>query len=179
MAMTARAIVLEEVASFETRQMRVLSGGAARARANAKRADGVKLGLAVVAILVYMLGLTVVSAKITAAGAEINSIKGQIAELENEAAIADMTIGAKSSLERVEAFATGELGMVYPDPSETYFLSAENSQAIAAGRLAMVAAATESDAPEEDVRQGPLGKVSAAWRSLTDRSAQAAEVGAD
>ena len=57
-----------------------------------------------------------------------------IADLENDAALADMTIGEKSALERVEAYATNELGMVYPDPGETYFLSEESSQAIAAGR---------------------------------------------
>lgn len=179
MSMTERALVFEEAASFETRQMRVLDGGAARARASAKRADAVKLGLAVAAILVYMLGLTFVSAKITAAGAQINSINEQIAELENEAAIADMTIGAKSSLERVESFAVGQLGMVYPDPSETYFLSAETSQNIVAGRAALASAAADAAAEEEEVSPGLLGRVSASLRSAAGRSAQAAEVGAD
>ncbi|MBR0376414.1 MAG: hypothetical protein IJH59_07610 [Firmicutes bacterium] len=176
MAMTERAYALEEVASYETRQMRVLSGGAARARANAKRADVVKLGLAVVAILVYMLGLTVVSAQITAAGAEINAINEQIADLENEAAIADMTIGAKSALERVEAYAIGELGMVYPDPGETYFLSAESSQAIANGKAALAAAAVEEAPPEEESKEGILSGIGSTVKGLLDRTAWAVEV---
>ena len=176
MAMTEHAYVMEEAASFETRQMRVLDGGKARERANARRADGVKLGLAVVAVLVYMLSLTFVSARITAAGAEINSINEAIADLENDAALADMTIGEKSALERVEAYAINELGMVYPDPGATYFLSEQSSQAIAAGRLALASAAAaeeeEAMATEEE-SSGPLSS----FKGLFDRTAQAAEVG--
>lgn len=179
MAMTERALALEEIASFETRQMRVLDGRAARERANAKRADAVKLGVALLAILVYMLSLTFVSAKITSAGAEINALNEQIAELENEAAIADMTIGAKSTLERVESFAVKELGMVYPDPGETYFLSEESSQAIAVGRVALATEAAQSAAAEEESEGGLWGSVSASIKGFLGRTAQAAEVGAD
>ncbi|MBR2783918.1 MAG: hypothetical protein IKD93_06990 [Firmicutes bacterium] len=182
MAMTERAYVLEDVASYETRKMRVLEGRAAKERANAKRADVVKIGLAVIAVLVYMLGLTFVSAKITAAGAEINAINEQIATLENDAALADMTIGSKSSLERIESYAIKELGMVYPDPNETYFLGESSSQAIAAGRAALTgAAATEAEAepPAEEEAGGFFANVGSAISGLFAHSAQALEVGSD
>ena len=175
MAMVDRALALEEAASFETRQMRVLDGRAARDRANARRADVVKIGLAVIAVLVYMLALTVVSAKITSAGAEINSLQEQIASIENDAAIADMTIGSMSSLERIEAYAIGELGMVYPDPGQTYFLSEQSSQAIAAGRTVLADNATAQEEAAVQAKGGLFG----AFRSFIDRPAQAAEVGAD
>ncbi|MBR5429868.1 MAG: hypothetical protein IK116_04995 [Firmicutes bacterium] len=181
MAMTERAVAFEEVASYENRQMRVLNGRAARERANAKRADVVKIGLAVFAVLVYMLGLTFVSARITAAGAEVNALNEQIATLENDAAIADMTIGTKSSLERIESYAIKELGMIYPDPNDTYFLSEASSQAIASGRQSLSAAAVteaaaETEEPAAETEQGFLSKVGSALSGLLGRSAQAAEV---
>lgn len=178
MAMVERAVALENAASFETRQMRVLDGRAARERANARRGDRVKIGVAVLAILVYMLGLTFLSAKITSAGAEINALNEQIATVENDAALADMEIGAKAALERVEAYAISELGMVYPDPGQTYFLSEESSLSIAVGRAALAEARAETEAAEQ-ARPGVLAGAVASIRGLFNGTAQAAEVGAD
>ena len=88
-----------------------------------------------------------------------------------------MTIGAKSALERVEAYAIGELGMVYPDPGETYFLSEESSQAIAAGKAALAAAAVEEALQEEESEEGILSGIGSTVKGLLDRTAWAAEVG--
>lgn len=177
MAMTEYASVYEQAASFERRQMRVLDGTAAKNRADAKRIDGVRLGLAVITILVYMLSLAFVSAKITSAGGEINAINAQITELENQAAIADLTIGAKSSLERVESYAIAELGMVYPDPDQTYFLSEDSSRSIAAGRQALAQAQAEQDAAGEQAQPGPLSGVMASVSGWLGGTAQAAGSG--
>jgi len=106
----------------------------------------------------------------------------QIATLENDAALADMTIGSKSSLERIESYAIKELGMVYPDPNETYFLGESSSQAIAAGRAALTgAAATEAEAepPAEEEAGGFFANVGSAISGLFAHSAQALEVGSD
>lgn len=147
MAMTERAFVHEEAQSYELRKLRVLDGTAARARADARRSDAVKLALTVAAVLVYLLSLTFAEAKITTAGGEINALKEQIAETQNQTAIADLTIGEKASLARIETYAKENLGMVYPGVNDFYFLD-EGSSLVLAG--AGEESLPEEAAPEEE-----------------------------
>lgn len=148
MAMTERAFVHEEAQSYELRKLRVLDGTAVRARADARRIDAAKLVLGVLAVLVYLLGVTFAEAKISTAGVQINTLKAQIEETRNQAAIADLTIGEKASLSRIEAYASENLGMVYPGADDIYFLDEASSLKLAAAQSAVVVA--EEDAAEEE-----------------------------
>jgi cell division protein FtsL len=149
MAMTERAYAYEEAQSYELRRMHVLDGTAAREKANKRRGDAVKLAVSVAAILVYLLGITFMQAKISSAGHEINEIKAAIAETETLSAHADLQIGKSSSLNYIEAYASTELGMVYPAADNVYFLDEESSYTIASARNQVVAAEEEQPADEE------------------------------
>lgn len=152
MSMSERAYAypaFEETASPELRQMRLLSGAAARDKANARRSDYVKLTLAVIAVLVYLLGVTFMESKIGDAGAEINNLKEQIARTENDSLMADLEIGELSSLERIESYAVSDLGMVPTDANSIYYLNKESSMMIAMGEQQLAAAAAEAPPPEE------------------------------
>ena len=133
MAMTERAYDYQQAQSYELRRMRILDGTAAQEKANARRADVVKLSLAVVAVLVYLLSVTFMEAKIDDAGAQINNLKAQIAETENNALIAELKIGELASLDRVESYAVANLGMICPAADSFHYLNRESSMMIAAG----------------------------------------------
>lgn len=137
MGMTEHSFAYEAAQSYEERKLRVLDGSAAKARADARRFDSVRLALGVIAILVYLLGVAFVEAKITTAGVEVNQLKADIAATEAEIAKADLTIGAKASLERIESYAALNLGMVYPEAGNVHFLDEQSSLTIAAGKAAL------------------------------------------
>lgn len=152
MAMSERALAYqayEQAQSQELRSLRVLSGEAARERANTKRKDVVKLVLSIVAVLVYLLGVTFMESKIGDAGAEINSLKRQIAETETASLRADLEIGELSSLDRIESYAVANLGMAVTDANSVYYLSPESSLMIATGQQQLAVAETEPEAEEQ------------------------------
>lgn len=159
MAMTERALsshAYEEAQSFEQRRLRVLDGTAAREKMNARRADIVRISLAVLAVMVYLLAVTMMEAKIGNKVSEINGIQQEIEDTANASLRADLRIGDLSSLARVEKYAVAYLGMVRPAVEDIHYLNGESSQLIVAGQqqLAEAAApalpaAAEAEAEEE------------------------------
>ncbi len=153
MAMSEHAYAyqaFEEARSLETRRLRVLSGAAAREKANARRIDAVKIALLITSVLVYFLGVTFMESKIGDVGAEINSLKEQIAAVENDSLRADLTIGELSSLERIETYARENLGMLPTDTGNIYYLNKESSMMIAQGQLQLAETEAVLDAPAEE-----------------------------
>lgn len=150
MSMTERSFAYENTQSYELRKLQVLDGSAARARADAKRIDAVKLAIGVIAVLVYFLSLAFMEAKITTAGAQLNELQATIAETDNNTKIIDLQIGSLASLSRVEQYAQEHLGMVYPEADTIYFLDKESSLNIALGhaKLENVVAETSPAAEE-------------------------------
>ena len=137
MAMTERAFSAqsyEEAQSFEQRRLRVLDGRAVREKHNARRADIVKITLAVTALMVYLLAVTMMEAKIGNLVGQINGLKEDIADMTNASLRADLEIGELSSLERIEEYATAELGMIRPGVEDIHYLNGESSQRILAGQ---------------------------------------------
>lgn len=174
MFMTEHSFAYENAQSYELRKLRVLDGSAARARADAKRIDAVKLALAVIAVLVYFLGLTFIEAKLTNAGAEINSIKAAIEDTQNASAVMDLKIGSLASLDRIEQYAINELGMVYPDAEAVYFLDQESSMNIVAGQAELTAFA-QNKSDDEDVSHPFWGALSDKFHNFFGGTALAAE----
>ena len=133
MAMTERAFSAqsyEEAQSFEQRRLRVLDGRAVREKHSARRADIVKITLAVTALMVYLLAVTMMEAKIGNLVGQINGLKEDIADMTNASLRADLELGELSSLERIEA----ELGMIRPGVEDIHYLNGESSQRILAGQ---------------------------------------------
>ena len=152
MAMIERAFsthAYEEAQSFEQRRLRVLDGTAAREKLNARRADVVKIALAVTAVLVYLLAVTMMEAKIGNMVSHINAVQRDIEATANAALRADLTIGQLSSLERVESYATANLGMVRPTVDDIPYLNSESSQMIVAGQQQLTEP-EETPQPEEE-----------------------------
>lgn len=141
MAMTERAFAYQEEEYFEQRRLRVLTGAAAKEKANTRRSDVVKIALAAFSVLVYFLMSAFIEGQINLVNAEINTLKNDIAEMENEALKADLTIGELSSLERIEEYAIANLGMIAPASCETYYLNEESSVAVARAQAGMPAPA--------------------------------------
>ena len=161
MAMSERAYAyqsFEAAQSLELRKLRVLSGAAIREKANARRIDMVKIALLVTTVLVYFLGVTFMESKIGDVGAEINSLKEQITDTENDSLRADLKIGELSSLDRIEAYATENLDMVPTAGSNVYYLNKESSMMISQGEQQLVESETESAPVEQE--QHPF------WQSL-------------
>ena len=150
MAMVEHAYAYSEEAYFEQRRLRVLSGAAAKEKANARRIDVVKIVMAASLVLCYFLMATFLQGKINLLSAEINNIKTEIENTQNEALKADLTIGELSSLDRIEAYAVTELGMVTPKAGEVYYLDADSSVKIAQGKEALAVAAEAAGAPVEE-----------------------------
>ena len=165
MSMTERSFAYENTQSFELRKMRVLDGSAARARADAKRIDSVKLALGVIAVLVYLLSLTFVEAKISNTGAQINDLNAAIADTQNDSAIMDLNIGSLASLDRIETYATTYLGMTYPNADSVYFLDVESSLAIASGETDLALAESNNVESAEETKY-PLWEI--ALDSISD-----------
>lgn len=137
MAMTERAFsahAYEEAQSFEQRRLRVLDGTAAKEKLNARRADAIKIGLAVVAVMLYLLSLTMMEAKIGNMVSHINGIQREIDNTVNASLRSDLEIGELSSLGRIEAYAVTQLGMVSPDVDNIHYLNGESSQMILTGQ---------------------------------------------
>lgn len=149
MAMTERAYAYQEAQSYELRRMRVLDGTAARQRANERRGDIVKLTVGVLAVLVYLLGVTFMQAKVDSAALEINELKAAITETEDLSEKADLEIGRRASLSYIESYAINNLGMVYPAMDNLYLLDEESSLSIAQGRAEVVMAADAAAAEEQ------------------------------
>lgn len=156
MAMTERAYTYETAQSYELRRMRLLDGTAARERANRRRGDIVKITVGIVAVLVYLLGVTFMQAQIGSAAHEINQLKAAIIDTGNLSAQADLEIGRKSSLNHIEAYASGQLGMVYPAADQMYYLDEQSSLSIALGRE-QAAVLAESQ---------PMQEEHALWRNI-------------
>ena len=172
MAMTEHAYAYEET-YFEQRRLRVLTGAAAKDKANTHRSDVVKVVMAVFIVLGYFLIATFMAGNINLLSAEINSVKADIVDKQNDALKADLVIGQLSSLERIEAYAVDELGMVAPAASEVYYLNEESSVQIAQGQAALMVAAEEATQPEEE--NSFLRSVSAMVSGYFGKTALAAE----
>ena len=137
MAMTERAFsahAYEEAQSFEQRRLRVLDGTAAKEKLNARRADAIKIGLTVVAVMLYLLSLTMMEAKIGNMVSRINGIQREIDNTVNASLRSDLEIGELSSLGRIEAYAVTKLGMVSPGVDNIHYLNGESSQLILSGQ---------------------------------------------
>lgn len=160
MGMNNHAYAYQTAQAYERRQIEVLDGKQAKVREDAKRADVVKIVVGVSAVFIYLLVVAFMSAKICSAGVEINSLQTQIAETENMIARAELEIGELASLERIEAYALTNLGMVYPESDDIYFLDEQSSLRIAEGQrdLALASTAETETASEEK----------SLWQSLVD-----------
>ena len=137
MAMTERdfsAYSYEEAQSFAQRRLRVLDGRAVREKRNARRADIVKITLAVTAVMVYLLAVTMMEAKIGNLVNRINTLEADIEDTINASLRTDLEIGELSSLERIEEYATAELGMIRPGVEDIHYLNGESSGRILAGQ---------------------------------------------
>jgi len=178
MAMSERAYAygFEEAQSLELRRLRVLSGAAAREKANARRIDMVKLALLVTSVLVYLLGVTFMESKIGDVGAEINSLKEQIAQTENASLRADLKIGELSSLDRIESYAIENLDMVPTAAGNIYYLNKESSMMITLGERQLTETGAPTAAPEQE--QHPFWQsLAAVLRGYFDNTALAADSG--
>ena len=138
---------IEQEQSYQQSQIRVLDGSKAKAREDARRGRTVKMVISVSTGLFCLLAMTFMSAKICGLGVEINSIQSEIAETKTMTARAELELGQLGSLQRIEAYAINNLGMVYPSASDIYFLDAESSQILAEGKAAQDAAAAAAAEP--------------------------------
>ncbi len=178
MAVTNEAVNYREAQSFELRRLRLLTGAAAREKANALRGDVLKVALAVTAVFVYLLAITLIEGQISAVGAEINGVKAEIAAVENDSLRMDLMIGELESLERIETYAVENLGMVCPTAADIYYLNAETSAWLAQGDAAPteLAAVTATGAATVAPEQGNdlWQKLSAFWQKYWNGEATAA-----
>lgn len=156
MAMSERAYsthAYEEAQSFEQRRLRVLDGSAAREKRNAHRADVIKIGLVLIAIMVYLLSVTMMEAKIGNMVSRINGLQRDIEDTANASLRADLQIGELSSLDRIETYAVSYLGMVSPGMDDIHCLNGESSQRILAGQQEASMAQQDAPAAEEEAAQ--------------------------
>lgn len=159
MVMNSSAHAYTQAQSYELRKMQVLDGKQAKAREDAKRGDVVKITLVVSAVFLYLFGMTFLSANICSMGVEMNSLKTQIADTQNMTARAELELGEMAALERVEAYATNDLNMVYPQADDIYILNEESSMEIAQGKQELTIAEAEITVVAEE---NPM------WRSIVD-----------
>jgi cell division protein FtsL len=159
MSSSAHAQVLAPSRGYERRRIEVLDGKQAKAREDAHRADVVRIGLSVATIFMFLLALTFMSAKVYSAGVEINSLKSQIEDTETLAARTELELGQLTSLDRIEAYATDNLGMVYPAADDIYLLGEESSLRIAEGQQEIALAEAEASGQGEENPR---------WRDLVD-----------
>ncbi|MBQ1501984.1 MAG: hypothetical protein IIZ45_05145 [Firmicutes bacterium] len=129
-------------------EIRVLDGKQARKRERAKNAAKVRVVVSVAAIFMVLLAMTVISAKTYSLGVEINALKTQIEDVETATARAEMEMGELCSLERIEAYAKNNLGMVYPGADDFYYLTMETP--------VVAEAVGESAAPAEEPAENSL-----------------------
>ncbi len=173
MAMSEHALSYGEEAYYEQRRLRVLSGSAAREKANARRIDLVKVTLALCAVLIYFLAVTFMAGQINLVSSEINQIKSQIADTENETRKAELEIGQLSSLNRIEDYAVARLDMVVPPADQAYYLGEEASIAIAQANSAVQVAGTEAEDPLSQPEEGFFRSVGALFADYFSGTAMA------
>lgn len=159
MSSSAHAQVLAPSQASERRRIEVLDGKQARVREDARRADVVRISLTVATLLMFLLALTFMSAKVYSTGVEINHLKSEIEQTNTLAARTELELGQMASLERIEAYATEELGMVYPAANDIYLLGEESARRIAEGQQQIALAEAEAlDGSVENPR----------WREIVD-----------
>ena len=151
MGINSTAYAYEQAQEFEQRKIRVLDGKQAKARENKKRADIVKVTMAVSAVLVYFIAVTFMSSQVCSVGVQINDLQAAIAETENMTARAELELGKLTSLERVEAYVAENLDMVYPTANDFYFLDEQSSLAIAQGQQQLAMEQTTAAAEPEEM----------------------------
>ncbi|NLF80049.1 MAG: hypothetical protein GX572_02525 [Clostridia bacterium] len=150
MSSSAHAQVLAPSQASEQRRVKVLDGKQAKAREDARRADIVRITLSVATLLMFLLGLTFMSAKIYSAGVDINHLKNEIEQTNTLASRAELELGQMASLERIEAYATERLGMVYPAANDIYLLSEDSARRIAEGQQQIALAEAEAMSGSEE-----------------------------
>lgn len=159
MGMNSSAHAYELAQSYERRKMQVLDGKKARLRADAKRGDVVRITLAAITLFMFLLGMTFMGANICNTDAQINYLKEQIAEKQDLIAQTELQLAQLSSLDRVEAYAKENLGMVYPGVNDFYFLGEESALIIAQGER-------DISTGFADTENAPLEN--STWRSIVD-----------
>ncbi|MCR4963546.1 MAG: hypothetical protein K6B40_06695 [Firmicutes bacterium] len=114
------------------RQMEVLPGGKI-ARKRRLRRDRLAVCLVSVCLLAFCFTYLLLAAKIGMTNGQINSVQRQIAETQNDIALAEFEYGKLNSLARIQAYASDQLGMIKPEAGEVYYLNEKNSAYIAMG----------------------------------------------
>ncbi|MDO4580964.1 MAG: hypothetical protein Q4B96_00055 [Bacillota bacterium] len=157
--MSEAAYTYRQAHSYERRRSEAVSGRKEKTRTREIRKDRLIIVMAVLSVFICAFMYTFFEAQIGVAGLEVSSLKQQILDTETAAARVDLEIGNLASLERIEEYAIAELGMVYPDGNDVYYLNEFSSLMIAQGRSGITVAAAEPS--QQAVNDDPF------WQSLS------------
>ena len=96
-----------------------------------KRAFKTALNVLSIAVMVSMIiGIVYTNSQITEITTDISAVQREITELESEKAYLDFTLESRMSLNEIEDYAVGVLGMVKMDPSQIEYIEIENENKV-------------------------------------------------
>ncbi len=140
------------------RRMEVLPGGKIATKRRLRK-DRLALCLLSACLMAFCFAYLYLAAQIGVVNGEINSLQTKIADKENDIALAEYEYGELNSLARIEDHALNQLGMIYPEADEVYYLNEKNSAYIAMGLQNSTEQDTLATLEEESGDQG-------LWHSL-------------
>lgn len=147
-----------ESPDYGRRELQVIENTGAKKKAVLRR-DRFFMVAGVLCIFSLALLYTFMTAGITQGGYAINTLKADIAAIENQNHRLTLEIEEKSSLKRIEGLAKTELGMVASNGKNVYYVAmegaapgAENNQQ---GQQAQTATANTATAPESNGNGSP------------------------